>query len=105
MVTRRADTDEKKAYVKGEAGNFSWNRIRGGTSGRSEIFDWNIGTIYLPTDNQEPNSAFEQLGIAATLGVEMGEDSFMRVIMRSETNEAGAPGQTANVRLDLDASD
>ena len=105
MVTRQADSDEKGAYVKGDFGNFSWNRFQGGTSGRSDIFDWNIGAIFLQTDNQEPNSAFEQLGVAATLGVEMGEDSFMRVIMRSETNEAGAPGQTAYVRPDLDASE
>jgi outer membrane receptor protein involved in Fe transport len=105
MTTRQAAADEKNLYVMGEAGSFSWNRIQGGTSGRGETYDWNIGAIYLQTDNQEPNSAFSQVGVAASAGVDAGEDTSIRFILRGETNEAGAPGQTVYIRPDLDASE
>ncbi len=92
MTTKRAGADERNLYVKGEGGNFSWNRFQGGTSGRTDLIDWNIGGLYLQTDNQEPNSAFSQIGVAGSFGAEIGEDTSFRAILRGETNDAGCTG-------------
>ena len=105
LSTQRAGADETRLLVSGEGGSFSWDRIQGGTSGRTDNFDWNVGVIRLQTDNEVPNNAFSQLGAAASLGARLGERTSVRVIFRGETGSVGTPGPTSLIRPDLDASD
>ena len=105
LSTRQAGPDEKKLFVNGEGGGFSWNRVQGGTSGRTDKFDWNMGFIHLQTDNQVPNNAFSQFGAAGSLGAQLSDDTALRFIFRGESSEVGTPGPTALIRSDLDASD
>jgi vitamin B12 transporter len=60
--------------------------------------------VRLETDNQEPNSAFEETAGAASVGARIGSRSALRMVVRGETSEAGTPGPTAFGRPDLDAS-
>lgn len=105
LVTRRAEPGGGKgATAEAEAGGFAWRRLRGGTSGRTGRLDWNAGLVYLETDNEQPNSAFEQKAAAAALGAQLSERSSLRAVLRGETSSAGTPGQVAFGRPDLDAS-
>src|SRR5207245_676507 len=102
LVTRRAAPDEKPgASAEAEAGEHAWRRLRGGTSGRAGRLDWNAGLVYVKTDNEQPNSAFEQMAGALALGAQLGERSSLRAVLRGETSTAGTPGPLAFGRPDL----
>ena len=58
MVTRRADSDQKEGYVKGDVGNFSWNRFQGGTSGELTSTTGTLELSSCKRTTQEPNGAF-----------------------------------------------
>ena len=79
-------------------------RRQAGTSGRAGGFDWNAGLLRLDTDNEQPNSAFEETAGAASLGARLGERSTLRLVLRAEDSEAGTPGQTAFGPPDLEES-
>lgn len=105
LVTRRAsETGPVSFRAEGEGGSFSWRRFQGGASGRAGAFDWNAGLLRLDTDNQEPNSAFDETAGALSVGARLGGRSTLRVVARGETSTVGTPGPTAYVRPDLDAS-
>lgn len=105
LVTRRADPGEAVSLrAEAEGGSFAWRRFQGGTSGRAHGLDWAAGIVRLETDNQEPNSAFEETAGAASLGGRLGDRSALRLVFRGETSSVGTPGQTAFGRPDLDAS-
>ncbi len=105
LSTRQAGPDERKLFVTGEGGGFSWNRVQGGTSGRTDRLDWNLGFLHLQTDNQVPNNAFSQIGAAGSLGAQLSDDTSLRFIFRGESSEVGTPGPSSLIRPDLDASD
>lgn len=105
LVTRRAALHEKPGVsAQAEGGGFAWRRLRGGTAGRSGRFDWNGGLVYVKTDNEQPNSAFEQKAGALALGAQLSPRSSLRGVFRGETSTAGTPGAVAFGRPDLDAS-
>lgn len=105
VVTRQADADESlAAHVEAEGGSFHWKRGQAGVSGRSDRLDWNLGLVRLETDNQEPNSAFEQTAGALSAGARLDASTSLRLTLRGETGEVGTPGQTAFGRPDGDAS-
>jgi vitamin B12 transporter len=105
LVTRRARPDEKLGgSAEAEAGAFSWKRGKGSLSGHAGRLDWNGGLSYLKTDNEQPNSAFEQTAGALALGLRLSDRTSARAFLRGETSSAGAPGAVAYGRPDLDAS-
>ena len=105
LVTRTAGPNVPLSFrAEGEGGSFSWGRFQGGASGHTGPVDWNAGLARLDTDNQQPNSAFEETAGAASAGVRMGDRSTLRVAARAETSTVGTPGPTAFVPPDLDAS-
>ena len=103
LVTRRAAPGEAPSLrLEAEGGSFDWRRYRAGTSGRAGGLDWNLGASRLATDNEQPNSAFEQTAGALSAGWVAGATS-LRIAARGESSEVGTPGQTAFARPDLDA--
>jgi vitamin B12 transporter len=104
LVTRRAGPGERLGlHAEADAGGFDWGRVAGGVSGRRGAWDWNAGATYLTTDNEEPNSAFEETAGAASMGLQTGEATWLRLATRLATSTVGTPGQTAYGRPDLDA--
>lgn len=104
LVTRRADADDRLALrAEAEGGSFAWRRLTGGASGRAGRLDWNAGLVGLRTDNEAPNSAFEERAGAASLGWAVTERAAARLVLRAEDSERGTPGPTALGRPDLDA--
>jgi vitamin B12 transporter len=86
-----------------EGGGFDWRRATGGTSGRAGRLDWNAGLCRLTTDNEGPNSRFEQTAGALSAGLVLGTETDVRFAVRVESSDVGTPGQIAYGRPDLDA--
>jgi outer membrane receptor protein involved in Fe transport len=105
LVTRHAEPDETvNGSLEAEGGDFSWKRGKGSLAGRAGRLDWNGGLAYLETDNEQPNSAFEQTAGALALGLRLAERTTARAFLRGETSSAGTPGAVAYGRPDLDAT-
>jgi vitamin B12 transporter len=105
LVTRRAgDGETPSLRGEAEAGSFDWRRYVAGTTGAEGAFDWNVGVQRLTTDNEEPNSRFEQTAVAASLGVRFGPQTRGRAVVRWDDSDVGTPGPTAYGRPDRDAS-
>jgi vitamin B12 transporter len=105
LETRRARRGERPSLrAEGEGGSFDWRRGLLATSGASGPFDWSAGVQRLTTDNEEPNSRFEQTAAALSAGARIGARTDARAVVRFEGDTTGTPGQTAFGRPDLDAS-
>jgi outer membrane cobalamin receptor len=105
LVTRRAEDGEAPSLRgEAEAGSFAWQRYQAATTGARGAFDWNVGVQRLTTDNEEPNSRFEQTAAAASLGFRFGPQTRGRAVVRWDDGNVGTPGPTAFGRPDLDAS-
>jgi outer membrane cobalamin receptor len=105
LVTHRArDGETPSLRGEAEAGSFDWQRYQVATTGARSAFDWNVGLQRLTTDNREPNSRFEQTGLAASLGFRFGPRTQGRAVVRYDDSTLGTPGPTAYGRPDLDAS-
>lgn len=105
LVTGRAQPGERPGFRgEAEAGSFASTRFQAGTSGRSRNLDWNAGLLRLDTDNQVPNNAFRETAVAASLGLELGERTNARLVIRAEDSSLGTPGQTTFGPADLEGS-
>jgi vitamin B12 transporter len=105
VQTRRARAGEAPS-LRGEAevGGFDWRRWLGSTSGARGRFDWNAGVQRLTTDNEQPNSRFEETSAALSAGARLDAATEARAVLRIEDSTTGTPGPTAFGRPDLDAS-
>jgi outer membrane cobalamin receptor len=105
LETRRARPGERPSLrAEGEGGSFDWWRWLGATSGARGRFDWNAGGQRLTTDNQQPNSRFEQTAAALSAGLKLDPRTDARAVIRFDDSATGTPGPTAFGRPDLDAS-
>ena len=105
LQTRRARPGESPSLrVEGEGGSFDWQRLLGATSGARGRFDWNAGIQRLGTDNEQPNSRFEQTSSTLSAGARIDSRMEARAIVRFDDGRTGTPGPTAFGRPDLDAS-
>ena len=105
LETRRARPgDSPSLRAEAEAGSFDWQRYLGATSGAAGGLDWNAGVQRLTTDNQAPNSRFEDWAAALSAGARFDARTDLRLVARYETSTVGTPGPTAYGRPDLDAS-
>lgn len=103
FVTRTGD-GAPSVRLEGEGGENDWWRGQSAVSGRVGALDLNGGLQRLRTDNDQPNSRFEQTAGALTVGASIGSAGTLRLMARGESSEAGTPGQTAFGRPDLDAT-
>ena len=103
FVSRRGD-GPPSLRLEGEGGQNEWWRGQAATAGRAGAFDWNLGLQRLQTDNDAPNTAFEQTAGALSLGASVGSAGTLRLVARADSSETGTPGQTAFGRPDLDAT-
>ncbi len=105
LETRRARVGESPSLrAEGEGGSFDWRRFLGATSGARGAFDWNAGAQRLTTDNEAPNSAFEQTAAALSAGLKLDDRTHARAVVRFDDSTVGTPGPTAFGPPDLDAS-
>jgi vitamin B12 transporter len=105
LQTRRAAAgDAPSLRAEGEGGSFDWRRWLGATSGARGAFDWNLGAQRLTTDNEAPNSRFEQTAAALSAGLKLDDRTQARAVVRFDDSTVGTPGPTAFGSPDQDAS-
>jgi vitamin B12 transporter len=102
LLTRRAAAGPPSLNLDVEGGGFDWKRAQAGTAGRADRFDWSVGLLRLETDNEEPNSAFEQTAGAGSLGARLGEGVTLRLGVRAADGTTGTPGPTGFGRADME---
>jgi vitamin B12 transporter len=104
MRTRRpAPGEPVAASLSADAGSFSFQRYQGGISGTSGNFDWNASGLRLTTNNEGPNSAFDETAGVLSVGARLGSGWSLQAVGRYSDSTAGTPGQTAFGAHDLDA--
>ena len=105
LETRRARPGESPSLrAEGEGGSFDWQRFLGATSGVRGAFDWNVGAQRLTTDNEAPQSAFEQTAAALSAGLKLDDRTLARAVVRFDVSAVGTPGPTGFGPPDQDAS-
>ncbi|HSW38596.1 MAG TPA: TonB-dependent receptor, partial [Acidobacteriota bacterium] len=90
-------------FIMLEGGTFSTSRYGGGVQGSNEHMDYMASFSRFDTDNQVPNSSFNNATITANLGFRPSEKLELRTIFRREAGRTGSPGPWAFGRPDLDA--
>jgi len=105
LQTRRAGPGEGISLrAEAEGGSFGWQRGQSATSGSRGGVDWSLGVQRLTTDNEAPNSAFEQTAVALSSGLRIDAATHARVVARLDDSALGTPGPIAFGPADLDAS-
>jgi len=105
LLTRRARAGESPSLrAEGEGGSFDWRRFLGATSGARGAFDWNAGAQHLTTDNEAPNSAFDETAAAFSAGLKLDDRTNARAVVRYDDSTVGTPGPLAFGPPDSDAS-
>jgi outer membrane cobalamin receptor len=105
LHTRRAGAgDPPSLRAEGEGGSFDWQRWAAATSGARNAFDWNLGAQRSTTDNETPNSRYEQTAAALSAGLTLDDRTRARAVVRVEDSTVGTPGPLAFGPPDADAS-
>jgi vitamin B12 transporter len=105
LVSARGRAGAKPA-VKGEFGGGGYGSMRGSASltGGTSRWDYSLHAGRYETDNRAPTNRFESTPVSVTAGGSLASNVVLRLVGRYEDGQAGAPGQTAFGRPDLDAS-
>jgi len=105
LVTRRGRLGTQPAFTAAiSGGGYGSEQVSGGVSGGSTRIDYSLHASGYRTDNRVPNNRFASNTASFTAGAILTPALTMRVVGRIEDGVAGAPGQTAFGRPDLDAS-
>lgn len=103
LFTRRAAPGEPLFDASMEGGAFGTWRGTATIGGASSRWDYSLHASHLDTDNEGANHAFRDTTLSTSAGVRIDSGTTLRFVGRSEASRAGAPGQTAFGRPDLDA--
>ena len=103
LFTKRGLTPRPEGRAGFEGGSFSTARGSAGVSGKAGAFDYSADVAGFTTDNETPNNGFRNLTLSGSGGAALGHGATLRLVGRAERGTAGAPGQTAFGRPDLDA--
>jgi vitamin B12 transporter len=103
LFTRRGTRPRPDVRFQFESGSFSTVRGSGSVAGRAGSADYSADLSGLSTDNEVPNNGFRNATASGSLGVRFPHEAALRVVVRSENERSGVPGQSAFGRPDLDA--
>jgi outer membrane cobalamin receptor len=103
LFTRRGRSTTPEATLNLEGGSFSTVRGSGSIAGKAGAFDYSGDVSGLSTDNDVPNSHFNNTTISGSVGATLAHGAELRMIGRAELGKTGTPGQTAFGRPDMDA--
>jgi vitamin B12 transporter len=102
MLTHRGSTRTPQLLLEGEGGTFSTGRGMARVSGLAGRLDYSAATGYFTTEGQQRNNRFLNRTLSGNFGVRLGEENSLRLTLRNNTSDAGAPGQTAFTPPNLD---
>jgi vitamin B12 transporter len=94
VFTHRGETRLPAFSVFGEGGSFSSGRGGVQLSGLLGKFDYSGAASYFQTDGQGSNDTFRNRTRSGNFGYGIRETNQLRLSLRSQTSDAGIPGQT-----------
>jgi vitamin B12 transporter len=104
LFTKHGDADGRLDVTTSvEAGSYGTWQAGAAASGRTGRTDYSAYAGQIHTDNREPNNAFDNTTLSASVGVTLRPGMTLRAIGRGELGGVGTPGPTAFGRPDLDA--
>jgi vitamin B12 transporter len=100
----RADGSRRPSIAM-ELGVGGYGTLRTATtvSGATGRWDYSLNGGRYQTDNRAPNNEFDSTTASLSAGGALTDSITLRIVGRSEDGRAGAPGQTAFGRPDMDA--
>jgi len=101
VFTRRGTTRRPVLGLLAEGGKFSTARGAVNLSGMLGRFDYSAAAARFETAGQEPNDRFRNTTLSGNFGWRTGETQGLRLTLRSNTSDAGTPGQVALIPPDL----
>lgn len=106
LFTRRGRQGSQagaRGTVQLDGGSYGTVHASAATSGATGRFDYALSASRYSTDNRVPNSGFDNTGLSANVGSELGEHASLRAVFRADLGKTGTSGQTLYGRPDLDA--
>lgn len=105
LVTARGTAGTRPQFTGAlETGGYATHRADGTVRGGGSGWDYSIGVARLRTDNRSANNQFDSATVSWSLGRALTRALEIRAVGRVEDGRAGAPGQTAFGRADMDAA-
>ncbi len=105
LVTARGRAGTKPTFSADvSGGGYGSQQMGGRVSGGTARTDYSLHVSRYVTDNRAPNNRFDSNTVSLSAGAVLSPSLTLRVVGRIEDGAAGAPGQTAFGRPDLDAA-
>ncbi len=105
LVTARGQLGARPSVAaEVSGGDYGSQQMSGRVAGGTSTLDYSVHGQRYVTDNRDPNNRFESSTFSLSAGAALSPNLSLRVVGRIEDGDAGAPGQTAFGRPDLDAS-
>jgi len=101
IFTSRGTTHRPLVELLAEGGKFATARGATRVSGLAGRFDYSLAAGRFDTDGQGPNDSFRNTTLSGNLGWRFSETNTLRLSLRSNTSDAGVPGQTLLAPPDL----
>jgi outer membrane receptor protein involved in Fe transport len=95
IFSHRGATRRPALDLGAEGGRFGTARGTARLSGLLGRFDYSAGAAQFYTDGQGPNDHFRSTTLAGNFGWRFTDSNAVRLAVRSNTSDAGVPGQTS----------
>ena len=102
ILTHRGSTRVPQLLLEGDGGSFATGHGMARVSGLAGRLDYSAAAAYFSTKGRQPNNRYINRTLSGNFGVRVGEDGSVRLTLRNNTSDAGAPGQTAFTPPNLD---
>ena len=107
ILTHRGSTRTPLLVAESDGGSFATGRGMAELSGLAGPLDYSVTGGYYQTQGQGPNDFFLDRTFSGNFGMRVAEQNSLRLTVRSNSSDAGQPGQTfftpptLNERFDL----
>ena len=88
--------------LESDGGSFGTGRGTAQLSGLAGPLDYSVAAGYFQTHGQGPNDRFLNRTLSGNFGLRLAERDTLRLTVRSNTSDAGEPGQTLFIPPSLD---
>ncbi|MCL6482188.1 MAG: TonB-dependent receptor [Firmicutes bacterium] len=102
VFTHRGRTTTPALDLLAEGGQFGTGHGRVRLSGARDGFDYSAAVAHLFTDGELPNDYFRNTTFSSNVGVQLPAGHMLRLALRQNTSDAGAPGQTLYTPVNRD---
>jgi vitamin B12 transporter len=102
ILTHRGSTQTPRLLLEGEGGTFSTGHGMARVSGLAGPLDYSAAAAYFSTAGRQINNRYLNRTLSGNFGWRVNENNSLRLTLRNNTSDAGAPGQTLFTPPNLD---